>query len=329
MNRTEALKHVGNIVLIDKGKEGKYYGQLEEVFTPPKKTWSGKVLVLGVASPPEFEKMHVLKDLKETAITVPGSKIEETDQSWQSTYDESAAAVIQKIVRMLHEQATEQRTLAEQWKEFGAHFGQITLPKSEEEKAAKDSAEEPYVYYRLRHKKGYVYLEEEINRDILELEGCPFEFDIQHQGKWVPATHVHAFTFQDNKKKQHQLRELDWVRIHKSQFEPFAILLNELEHPARDSFLRDLKAFGFTKDHITDCHNRLLYELLHAEGTTHFKGVNFITFKKPGKTLFVQHHYERVLHKDQPDYVYDRFECTTDKGKRSIATYTNAYTKGR
>ncbi|SFE35444.1 DUF2777 family protein [Alteribacillus iranensis] len=327
MNRTEALKHIGSTILIDKGKEGTYFGRLEEVFTPPKKTWSGKVTILGVSEPPDLEHAHSLQELKNATVTVPGSKIKKSEMEWDLSYEASACQAVQQVIDDIHKQVETYNQSAAQWREIGSQFGAMDVEKTPTEENT-PLPDEPYVYYRVRQSKESVYLEEEINRETLELEGCPFEFEIQYKGKWIAASYAYALTFEDKKGKKHQVKEYDWVRIHTNQFDPFTILLNELEQPARESFMRDLQAFGFTTKHMVDCHNRLLYELLQAEGMASFKGVNFITFKKTGKTLFVQHHYERTLYEDQPDFVYDRFECTTDEGKRRIATYTNAYTKG-
>ncbi|GAK00048.1 DUF2777 family protein [Geomicrobium sp. JCM 19055] len=113
------------------------------------------------------------------------------------------------------------------------------------------------------------------------------------------------------------------IRIHKEQFEPFQILLNELELPAKESLAVLLRDFGFKRKHLVKCHNTLLRQLLHAQEEHQFSGVNFLFFQKDGNSIVIQHRYERILHQVGEDYVYDRFECTSDTNQRQVVTYTN------
>ncbi|WP_240375530.1 DUF2777 family protein [Bacillus piscicola] len=327
MNRIEATKRKGSIVLVDMGQEGMYYGRLEEVLTPPKKTWSGKVFITGVAEVPDLEASHMLSEMKDAYVTVPGSKIFAIDVEEGLTYTESVRHSIQSVINQLIEKTAANEEAARKWAEIGSVYGEVVLPKAFEDEATPTDPE-PYVYYRIRKDdEGLPYLEEEVSMDVLELEGCPFEFEIERKGTWVPVSHVSEFIFQTEKGKEYKVKEREYVRIHTEQFQPFTILLNELEHPARESLLHHIETYGFTIENLANCHNRLLYELLQADGLTSFKGVNFITLQRPGRTLFIQHHYERTLHEHHPDYVYDRFECTSDDGERQISTYTNAVPK--
>ncbi|MFB4163357.1 DUF2777 family protein [Alteribacillus sp. JSM 102045] len=328
MNRNEATKYKGSTVLVDKGIEGVFYGRLEEVFTPPKKTWSGKVFILGLAKAPELEAADTIDEKKNVYVTVPGSKIHLPDMEWNLSFNESVVQAIQSTINELFHTSNQQLQAAEKWQEIGLIYGDISFPSPPINKKENQKDDDPYVYYQIQEKDGSLYLTESVNGDKLDLDGCPFELEIQKAGStWIPVTYKQYYTFQDNKGKEHRAKKDNWVRIHKEQFQPFTILLNELEHPARKSLLNRIRSFGFNQNNLVDCHNRLLYELLQSEGTSSFKGVNFLTFRKPGKTLLIQHHYERTLHTDSPDYVFDRFECTTDNGERSISTYTNAYSK--
>ncbi|SDH42961.1 DUF2777 family protein [Alteribacillus bidgolensis] len=328
MNRTEATKHKGSTVLVDKGIEGVFYGRLDEVFTPPKKAWSGKVFILGVAQTPELHAADTIDEKKNAYVTVPGSKIHSPDKKWDMSFNDSVVKAIQTTINELYTASKQQLETAQTWKDIGSVYGQITIPSLPLNKEESQTEEQNYIYYQIQENQGDVHLIEPTNGDTLELEGCPFELEIQKSSNiWVPVTYKNHFTFQDHKGKEYKIKKNDSVRIHKEQFQPFTILLNELEHPARKSLWQRIHSFGFERTHLEDCHNRLLYELLQAEGTSSFKGVNFLTFRKPGKTLLIQHHYERILRTHSQDYVFDRFECTTDSGERSISTYTNAYSK--
>jgi hypothetical protein len=86
-----------------------------------------------------------------------------------------------------------------------------------------------------------------------------------------------------------------------------------------------LERYQITHDDLVECHNSLLAQLLQSDGKKSFQGVNFLTYRGPLGTIIVQHHYERMLQDYNNDRIYDRFEITTEQGKRSISTYTNAY----
>ncbi|MDA3130141.1 DUF2777 family protein [Aliibacillus thermotolerans] len=335
MNRTEAKKHIGHTVIVDKGKEGVYYGRLEEVNTPPRKIWTGKVHIQGVVHVPHIDAVDSLQEIKHTDQIVSGSQIHATDHFLEDlTYEESVLRAIETKIQHLYDQTMDEIEEAEEWLKISMQYGTLASPfqeltlQSMTEK--REEIEEPYTYYRLLSDDDIVFLLEPRSGETLVLEGCPFEFEVYHKDKgWVSVHYKNDLQFIDKKGKTYELELNDWVRIHQKQFEPFTMMLNELEVPAKKSLLYELKKFGFDPSHVVYCHNRLLLELLAAEGTTTFRGVNFITLQNQTETLHVQHHYERILYPKREDYVYDRFECTTDTGKRSIATYTNSYTKDK
>ena len=47
------------------------------------------------------------------------------------------------------------------------------------------------------------------------------------------------------------------------------------------------------------------------------------------KTVVVQHHYERQLVENGMDKIFDRFELTSNLGKRTIITYNNEFSRDR
>lgn len=334
MNRTEAKKHIGQTVIVDKGKEGVFFGRLDEINTPPKKIWTGKVHIQGVVHVPHIDEMDSLSNKKHADVVVSGSHIHAGDPSLTDlTFEESVLRAIETKIQHLYEETMDEIEEAEEWLKISSQYGTISSPFEEfsfPQGTDEQKEEEPYVYYRLLSDDNIVFLLEPRSGETLLLEGCPFEFEVYHQTKgWVTAHYKDGLQFIDKKGHVYELEENDWVRIHQKQFEPFTMLLNELEVPAKKSLLQLFKQFGFKPSDVIYCHNRLLFELLAAEGTTTFQGVNFITLQNEVETLHVQHHYERILYHDRDDYVYDRFECTTDTGKRSIATYTNSYTKDK
>ncbi|MFD2704496.1 DUF2777 family protein [Salibacterium lacus] len=326
MNRQEASKHIGSTVIVDQGEDGVYYGRLEEVQTPPKKTWSGKVTITGLFEVPAVHRSDVILQMKEQSIVVPGSKIDTSKDQPEENFDSTVKTALKQVIEDLHAAAAAFTSEAETWKEVKASFEEEPVTPVENNQENEEQAP-AYVTYRIKKQQDHPFLYEPIYGDELELEGCPFEFEVKIQGKWHPVSHSRNFTFKDETGASVTLNEGDNVRIHTEQFQPFTILLNELEHPSRQSLLQDLENFGFSKSDLMDCHNRLLHELLQSEGTSTFKGVNFLMFQSTSSTLVVQHHYERVLKSDAQDYVYDRFEFTADNGVRRISTYTSAYSK--
>jgi len=79
---------------------------------------------------------------------------------------------------------------------------------------------------------------------------------------------------------------------------------------------------------LVHCYNSLIDQLFHSNAISTFQGVNFLTYQTDEQFVLVQHHFKRELgasSSNKQDTVYDRFEFTTDKGKRTIALYTNAY----
>ncbi|SFL72045.1 DUF2777 family protein [Salibacterium qingdaonense] len=323
MNRQEASKHIGSTVLVDQGEDGIYFGRLEEVQTPPKKIWSGKVTITGLFDVPAVHRSEVILQMKEQSIVVPGSKIDSTGHQPEGDFDATVKTALKQVIEDLYTAADASTSEAETWKEVKTSFEEAPEENNQEHEEQAPA----YVTYRIKKQQGRPFLYEPIYGDELELEGCPFEFEVKIKGKWHSVSHSRNFTFKDETGASVTLNEGDNVRIHTEQFQPFTILLNELEHPSRRSLLQDLENFGFSKSDLMDCHNRLLHELLQSEGTSTFKGVNFLMFQSTSSTLVVQHHYERVLKSDAQDYVYDRFEFTADNGVRRISTYTSAYSK--
>ncbi|MGY4690051.1 DUF2777 family protein [Salibacterium sp. K-3] len=326
MNRQEASKHIGSTVLVDQGEDGVYYARLEEILTPPKKTWSGTVVITGLFQVPAVHRSDVIPDMKARSLTVPGSKIESPDQPLEEDFDSSVLTAVTSVIEELQTTADAYLSAAKTWKEVEAAYGG-SLPEPAGKPDSKEEDGPAYVTYRIKKQNGQPFLYEPLYGDELELEGCPFEFEVKLSGRWTPVSHSRHFTFKDRTGAAVTLDEGDNVRIHTEQFQPFTILLNELEHPSRRSLLQDLEDFGFSRSDLMDCHNRLLYELLQSEGASSFSGVNFLTFQSKSATLIVQHHYERILKSDAQDYVYDRFEYTADNGVRRISTYTSAYSK--
>ncbi|SFP43572.1 DUF2777 family protein [Salibacterium halotolerans] len=325
MNRQEASKHIGSTVIVDQGQDGVYYGRLEEVQTPPKKMWSGKVTITGLFDVPAVHRSDVILKMKDQSIVVPGGKIDITEEPQTTDFESSAKAALKQVIENLQAASESYASEAETWQEVKASFE--NEPAEKKQKQSDEQQAPSYVVYRIKKQQDHPFLYEPIHGDELELEGCPFEFEIKINGRWHPASHSRDFTFTDETGASVTLNEGDNVRIHTEQFQPFTILLNELEHPSRRSLLKDLEDFGFSGSDLMDCHNRLLHELLQSEGTTDFKGVNFLMFQTTSSTLVVQHHYERVLKSNAQDYVYDRFEYTADNGVRRISTYTSAYSK--
>ncbi|WP_078553343.1 DUF2777 family protein [Alkalihalobacterium alkalicellulosilyticum] len=108
---------------------------------------------------------------------------------------------------------------------------------------------------------------------------------------------------------------------------PYSLLLQELEKPALDTLEKALGTFELTHDNIVYCHNSFTNHPLQE--SLAIVGVNFITYQTKEQVVSVQHHYERKVVNAHQDVIYDRFEFTTESGKRSIIMYTNEFSRDR
>lgn len=159
------------------------------------------------------------------------------------------------------------------------------------------------------------------------MDDCPFELEWYSQGQIVQGHYEGNGIFRSQGGQAHSPEEGDSFYINKNQFDPYFILRNELEPAALYSFEKALELYNLAHHDLSTCHNSLLLQLLNSQGKTEFKGVNLLTYKSEHGLIIVQHHYQRKLIKRGTDEIFDRFEFTTDQGKRSVFTYRNEMSK--
>lgn len=325
MNRKEANNQIGKQIRVVDPLLGCYIGELVDIIAEPRKPWRGKVKINSVEQYP----VQNLSDIQEQVITrppfasgkiyeIPGSKIEPVDISLEDLdFDQS---LIKALVYEINYFQDEKDKISSVLSELQNELKKID-PSYE---GIDDEAE--YQYYTIFKNENYVYLIDDKQHQI-PLDECPFDFQMKLQNKWTNVNYVENLTFVDDNKKLHKINEGGQLRLNKEQFDPYHLFINELEKPALDSLTNGLKKFNMSHEHCVNCHNTLLNQYLSSEEGNSFKGVNFSSYQNDRETLLVQHHYEREISDDGDDITYDRFEFTSDKGKRLLVTYTTEKSK--
>ncbi|WP_018922314.1 DUF2777 family protein [Salsuginibacillus kocurii] len=337
MDRKEAKQYEGKLVIVDEKEQGTYIGTLTEVHAPPRKAWSGLISIQGVYSYPFLDQGGALIYQQGDIVEATGSRIHAYEDEAPSSYSATVLVAIEERMKEIqlnleqlhqYEQKLNEHKMAFNSKSIAQSTSSIH-PHTETTEAEKDPDNDTHALYELQLKRRSPVLKDTTTGEFLDLIGCPFELEIQHHDTWVSAYHEDGFTFITEKNERVQATQGATVRIHRQQFDPFQILLNELEAPSKKTLDQCVQRFGFTRKDLSHCHNTLLHQLLQSENETTFSGVNLLIFQNHESTLFIQHLYERELLEDDDDTVYDRFECTTDQNIRHIVTYTNSFTKDK
>ncbi|AXF54931.1 DUF2777 family protein [Salicibibacter kimchii] len=317
MNRKEALENKGSTVLVDAHPDCVYYGKLLDIDTPDNKTWQGTVRITGIHSVKSANIASHLPYGEGEEVTLSGTKI----KPFTGTFTRSYRASLLYAIRALEKETY--RSISRLEDEKG-QLQDIRLELGNK----RGKVEDPYLYFNLTEEHKEIVLKEQAHNEKMLLDGCPFEMDWfdAAQNQWTKVVHERQWVFTTATGRKVRLQSKDLIRIHKEQFEPFQILLNELESPSKESLARLMHYYGFQRKHMVQCHNTLLRQLLQSEEDQHFQGVNFMTFQKNNAFLTIQHRFERILHSDRDDYIYDRFECTSERNERQVITYTNMQT---
>ncbi|QQK76069.1 DUF2777 family protein [Salicibibacter cibarius] len=317
MNRKEAMEYKGSTVLVNAHPDCVYYGELLAIDAPDNKTWQGTVRMTGIHS---IENAHIASHLpygEWEEVKLSGTKIKPFSGKFTRSFRASLLYAIRALEKETNTSIRELENEKQQLQDMRLELGN-----------KRGRSEDPYLYFHLTEEHGEVVLKEQSQNEKMLLEGCPFDMDWfdSAQNQWTKIAHDRQWTFKTVTGRKVRLQTKDLIRIHKEQFEPFQILLNELESPSKESLARLLHYYGFQRKHMVQCHNTLLRQLLQSEEDQHFQGVNFMTFQKNDAFLTIQHRFERVLHSDRDDYIYDRFECTSENNERQVMTYTNMQT---
>ena len=313
MDRKKAQSYIGAFVLLDEYDNGKYIAVLEDVITEPNAPWRGNVKIRGVYTYPSLTTSSGFQKLiyrENEQSEVPGKRIEPFNEEFTASFDESHA-----------------RALKERWEEYHLHNEEVekTLVYIQQElrKLRYEHLifEDAYVYYQLVKKGRKAYIYDGIKRESLSLEGCPFEFEVLYENEWKTSFYQSGLTFITHEGNHLHLKHGDTIRLNKAQFDPYKILMHELEEPSLHALERGLSKLGIGHEHSVYCHNSLLMKLLNSHQSEEMNGVNFISYASDKQQYVVQHHYERKLIEDAPHETYDRFEFTADNGERVITTY--------
>ncbi|PYZ94567.1 hypothetical protein CR194_03265 [Salipaludibacillus keqinensis] len=319
MNRNKANQLIGHQVVIDEAADGQYVAILEEIITQPNTPWRGIVRIIGVLSYPAYvldpNREHSILYNENQKLETAGKNIKEIQEPMNKSFKESLAF-------SLKTKWDEVRDMNERYDKTLAAI-QHELRKLNSEHLIFEDA---YVYYQLVKKGRKLFIYDEQKKESLSLEGCPFEFEVNVKGEWRSSFYVKNFLFETNQKEQVELDHGSTVRLNKAQFDPYRILMNELDEPSLIALERGLKKLGIGHEHSVYCHNSLLIQLLSSFNHKTFSGVNFISYSNDKNQFVVQHHYERTILEDEPDITFDRFEFTSDLGERVLTTYATQFT---
>ncbi|GEL08401.1 DUF2777 family protein [Salisediminibacterium halotolerans] len=316
MNRDKAKALIGSDVKFHQTDDGAYAAVLEDIIAEPNTPWRGILTVKGVISYPEltgYDDFPKLSYSENDQVEISGKWIEPLGELFTMSFAESHA-----------------RALKERWEQYREANDELdkTLLFIQQElrKLAYEDLifEDSYVYYQLVKKGRKLFIYDELKRESLSLDGCPFEFEVDYQGEWRSAFYSEGFTFITHHGEKLHLTHGDTLRLNKAQFDPYRILKNELTEPSLQALERGLSKMGIGHEHAVYCHNSLLLTLLQGKNTSEMSGVNFISYAVDDRQFVVQHHYERQSDGQIPEKAYDRFEFTADDGHRMITTYATA-----
>lgn len=239
-----------------------------------------------------------------------GQRIKEFEDTFTWSYEQSVNFALKKM-----------------WENFRQinHDTDIILTQIHQEMRKRRAEhllfEDSYVYYKIVKKGREVQIYDEMKREALSIEGCPFDFEVLVNDNWEEAHYLSELTFELTNGKLIELEHGSTVRLNKLQFDPYRILLNELEEPSLIALERGLNKLGIDHENLVYCHNSLLIQLLSTSKNHSFSGVNFISYANATNQFIVQHHYERTIREDEDDVTYDRFEFTSDSGERLLTVY--------
>ncbi|MFC0559953.1 DUF2777 family protein [Halalkalibacter alkalisediminis] len=324
MDRKKAQSLIGKFIKVDDGVAGCYIAILKEINAEPRKPWKGVVQIKAVLMLPAINESNnqdrLLPYKEDQIIEFDGAKLsadckQETPESYENSLVKSAQVFMNNL-------QAEQLLLEEKEKTVLSYFEDIGIDLHAIQSEDDENGE--FIIYTFHHDGDrYILIDDQDER--LDLQDCPFKISWKHKDQVITGIYESNGTFLSDNGVRYTPKEGAVFIIAKEQFDPYVILLNELEPTALASLEKNLAHHQLQHDDLVECHNSLLTQLLDGDGQKSFKGVNFLTYNGADGIVHVQHHYERELHRYKNDKVYDRFEFTTEQGKRSIVTYTNEY----
>lgn len=327
MDRKKAQSLIGKFVKVNDGVAGNYIATLKEVNAEPRKPWRGIVQINAVLDLPAFNhttnQLQVLPYQDKQIVELEGSKLSaDLEQVEPEPYEKSLLNSVQMVMTELDAELLvieeKQKSLFSYLEEFGIQLDTVKFHQIE------DNKEPDFIVYTFHHDGDqFILVDEQDER--LDLEDCPFKISWKNKDQMVTGEYESNGSFLSDNGARYTPKEGAVFIIAKEQFDPYVILLNELEPTALLTLEKNLAYHQLTHEDLVECHNSLLTQLLDADSKETFNGVNFLTYSGSEGLVMVQHHYDRELHRYKNDKVYDRFEFTTEYGKRSIVTYTNEF----
>ena len=326
MDRKKAQSFIDKFIKVDDGASGSYIAILKEIIAEPRKPWRGIVQIKAVLIFPAINNSkiqnHLLPYQEDQMIEFDGAKLSEYKQSTPVPYENSLVTSAQVFMNNLQAEQLllekKEKTILSYFEDKGIEFDATNISNSEDDENGE------FIIYTFHHDGDrYILIDDQDER--LDLQDCPFKISWKHKDQVITGIYESNGTFLSDNGVRYSPKEGAVFIIAKEQFDPYVILLNELEPTALASLEKNLAYHQLQHDDLVDCHNSLLTQLLDGDGQKSFKGVNFLSYNGEHGVVYVQHHYERELRRYKNDKVYDRFEFTTEQGKRSIVTYTNEY----
>ncbi|MBG9784557.1 DUF2777 family protein [Shouchella lehensis] len=336
MDRYEAQQQIGSLLVIDLGEKGTYLGELLSVLTEPKKPWRGRIQIKSVVTLPEFIfqnetiAIHEIPYSEDDVDTFASQYL--TTRSphihVESYIDSILTDLKKRYIRLKNNGAPS----AVEIEALEVYIKTMTSQKRKKNRLVKseqqDEEQTPSFVEYTFHVKGDDYFLQDSKGEQLPLTVSHFHYTWNQQGQLVTGRYEGDGIFIRENGSRFIPNEGDLILIDKEQFNPYSIFQTELEPAALQGFEHNLALHHVSHKDLIHCYNALIDQLFHSESTTTFRGVNFLTYQTDDQFVLVQHHFKRELRSQQQpskDTVYDRFEFTTDKGKRTIALYTNAY----
>ncbi|GAF19128.1 hypothetical protein JCM19046_3755 [Bacillus sp. JCM 19046] len=335
MDRYEAQQLVGQLLVVDLGEDGTYLGELLNVITEPKKPWRGEVRIDSVIVLPEYIFQNetiaiheLLYSENEVGLFTSQQLKPRMKQTRVESYLDSILTALKRRHIHLKKHASAPSADLEALEVYIKTLSSQKRRKEGSSDKKQKSSRTTYMEYTFHTDDNNTYYLKDQKGDTLPLSPSHFEYAWYQNDRLVTGLYEGDGIFIRSNGSRFIPDENDCILIDQQQFNPYQILQKELEPVALQGFEYNLALHNVGHNDLIHCYNALLDQLFNLDKTTAFEGVNFLTFQTDEQFVLVQHHFKRHLATRadlNKETIYDRFEFTTDKGKRTIALYTNTF----
>ncbi|SDB91581.1 DUF2777 family protein [Shouchella lonarensis] len=331
MDRYEAKRALGQLLVVDLGKNGVYLGELLQVQAEPKKPWQGEVRIFSVLALPLFIfheesiALHKLPVSEGNVITVSSRHLRYRTK--QQPVEPFIDSILTALKRRYIDLAASDHVNFRELETLEVYIKTLTTQKR---KTTKEKRSPPlltgplYIEYTFKISGERFYLCDK-DGDLLELSPSSFEYTwLDDEDTMKEGRYIGEGVFLQANGQRYQPNNGATILIDQQQFDPYTIFQKELDPVALQGFEHHLQKFSLTHHDLIHCYNSLLEQIIyHKEGRL-LEGVSFLTYQSNQLFVLVQHHFKRILLPGKSrQAIYDRFEFTTDKGKRTIAIFKN------